>query len=67
MDNYELDGCTSGEAREVGGMQWEKGFEKCCGDWQGKEERQNLVRRNFYAFNLALIQMHESLYVVFLM
>lgn len=53
-----------GEAEEIGSTHQEKEFEKCCGDWQGKGERQNLVRCS-YAFNLALIQMHESLYVVF--
>lgn len=58
MGNYGLDGNALGEAGEVGGMHSEKGFEKCYWDWQGNGERQNLVRRSCYAFNLALIQIH---------
>lgn len=63
MGNYGQDGNTLGEAGEVGRMHSEKSFEKCYWSWQENGERQNLVTRSCYAFNLALIQIHESLYV----
>lgn len=66
MGNYELDGNTLGKAGEVGSVHSEKGFEKCCWDWQGNGEKQNLATGSFYAFSSALIQIHKSLYVAFL-
>lgn len=66
MGNYGLDGNTLGKAGEAGSVQSEKGFEKCYWDWQGNGGKQDLVTRSFYAFSLALIQIHKSLYFAFL-
>lgn len=67
MGNSGLDGNTLGKAGEVGIVHSEKGFEKCYWDWQGNRGKQNLVTRSLCAFSLALIQIHSSLYVAFLM
>lgn len=67
MGNSGLDGDTLGKAGEVGSVHSEKGFEKCCWDWQGNRGKQNPTTKSFYAYSLALIQTHESRYAPFLM